>query len=57
MCDGEIGCFYSSANRRERLFMHEAEGRYWKTRRFTHFEFGDAMVYWTRQLADVSTVA
>ena len=41
---------------RERLFMHEAEGRYWKTRRFTHFEFGDAMVYWTRQLADVSTV-
>ena len=37
--------------------MHEAEGRYWKTRRFTHFEFGDAMVYWTRQLADVSTVA
>lgn len=41
---------------RERLFMHEAEGRYWKTRRFTHIEFGDAMVYWTRQLADVSTV-
>ena len=43
-------------DRRERLFMHEAEGRYWKTRRFTHFECGDAMVYWTRQIADMSTV-
>ena len=43
-------------DRRERLFMHEAEGRYWKTRRFTHLECGDAMVYWTRQIADMSTV-
>lgn len=41
---------------RERLFMHEAEGRYWKTRRLTHLECGDAMVYWTRQIADMSTV-
>ena len=37
-------------------FMHEAEGRYWKTRRFTHLECGDAMVYWTRRIADMSTV-
>ena len=41
---------------RERLFMHEAEGRYWKTRRFTHLECCDAMVYWTRQIASMSTV-
>ena len=41
---------------RERLFMREAEVRYWKTRRFAHFECGDAMVYRTRRIADMSTV-
>lgn len=41
---------------RERLFMREAEVRYWKTRRFAHFECNDAMVYRTRQIADTSTV-
>jgi hypothetical protein len=40
----------------ERLIMREAEVRYWKTRRFAHFECGDAMVYRTRRIADMSTV-
>ena len=43
-------------DKRERLYMHEAEGRYWKTRDFTHCECGEVMVYWTRQIADMSTV-
>ena len=37
-------------DRRERLFMHEAEGWYWKTRDYTHCECDSVMVYWTRQI-------
>lgn len=36
-------------DRRKLLFEHEGRGVYWKTRRFTHAELGDIMVYWTRQ--------
>ena len=43
-------------DRRERLFMHEAEGWYWKTRDYTHCECGNVMVYWTRQIREMSTV-
>lgn len=43
-------CFKGGGmDRRERLFMHEAEGTYWKTRSCTHLECCEAMVYWTRQ--------
>lgn len=41
----------SDMDRRELLFKHEGEGVYWKTRRFTHTELGNIMVYWTRQYA------
>lgn len=36
-------------DRRELLYIHEAAGTYWKTRRDTHFELDNLMVYWTRQ--------
>lgn len=50
-------CFKGGGmDRRERLYMHEAEGRYWKTREYTHCECGDVMVYWTRRIAAMSTV-
>lgn len=39
----------TDADRRELLFRHEGEGVYWLTRRWTHFELGDVMPYWTRQ--------
>ena len=39
----------TDADRRELLFRHEGEGVYWLTRRWTHFELGDVMLYWTRQ--------
>lgn len=43
-------------DRRERLYMHEAKGTYWKTRGYTHCECDEVMVYWTRKIVDMSTV-
>lgn len=39
----------SGMDRRELLYGHEAAGTYWMTKRLTHCEIGNIMVYWTRQ--------
>ena len=41
----------SDMDRRRLLYEHEAAGTYWMTRRLTHQEIGNLMVYWTRQYA------
>ena len=52
-----VECFKGGGmDRRERLFMHEAEGAYWKTRALTHLECDNVMVYWTRRINAMSTV-